>query len=113
MKIGIIASVVLFLVSCSDVSKKKSEKFIPKIDSVKVVYADSMNGPYIFWGIYSTSSVFQRVDSTSNKGEDRLDTIWNLKIQIPDTFSSPNAVHAYRYQYVDKRYVQIIGVPRK
>jgi hypothetical protein len=84
-------------------------KFISKLDSVQVVYKDSVQGPFLFTGLYQVTKTFVPVgDSNTTTGRWSIDTVWGMKIQI-DTFTSPHAVHAYRYQPVNKKYVQIIS----
>ena len=95
---------IVALVSCGH----PSVKFIPKLDSVQVVYKDSVQGPFLFTGIYQTTRTFLPVDSSSTVGFWHTDTLWAMKIQT-DTLKVPNAIHSYRYQQVNKKYVQIIA----
>lgn len=82
--------------------------FSVKIDSVPVVYKDSANGPFLFTGLYQTTRTFIPVgDSNTTKGRWDVDTNWAMKIQV-DTLKATNAVHTYRYQAVNKKYVQIL-----
>ena len=83
-------------------------KFIPKMDSVQVVYKDSVQGPFIFTGLYQITKTFVPVgDSNTTTGRWNMDTVWAMKIQS-DTFTSKTATHTYKYQQVNKKYVQII-----
>lgn len=95
----------LFTLSCSH----SSVKFTPKLDSVQVVYKDSVQGPFLFTGLYQVTKTFVPVgDSNTTTGKWVVDSAWAVKIQN-DTFTSPHAVHSYRYQQVNKKYVQIIS----
>lgn len=86
-----------------------SVKFTPKLDSVQVVYRDSAQGPFIFTGLYRTTKTFDPVgDSNTTTGRWNIDTVWAIKIQS-DTLTAKNATHIYRYQLVNKKYVQIIS----
>lgn len=101
---ALIVLIVCIQSSCSH----PAVKFIPKLDSVQVVYKDSLQGPFIFTALYQTTRTFLPLDSQSTTGHWLLDTIYALKIQT-DTNKLPNAVHTYKYQQVNKRYIQIIA----
>lgn len=95
----------LFALSCGH----PSIKFTPKLDSCQVVYRDSLQGPFLFTGLYQTTKTFLPVgDSSTTTGRWNVDTAWAIKIQS-DTLTSKNAVHTYKYQQVNKKYVQIIS----
>lgn len=110
-----------FLVVCWGIiscNSKKEIKFVPKLDSVQVVYKDSVQGPFLFVGLFRSTSTFVPtskdtivyLSDTSKKfdGKYIIDTVWALKIQM-DTMKDPKAVHTYKYQPVNKKYIQIIS----
>jgi hypothetical protein len=84
-------------------------KFTPKLDSVQVVYKDSVQGPFLFTGLYQVTKTFVPVgDSNTTTGRWVVDSVWAVKIQN-DTFTTPGKPHTFRYQPVNKKYVQIIS----
>lgn len=86
-----------------------SVKFTPKLDSIQVVYKDSVQGPFLFTGLYQITKTFVPVgDSNTTTGRWNIDTAWAMKIQS-DTLTAKNSIHTYRYQPVNKKYVQIIA----
>lgn len=98
----------LFLFSCHSTPPK----FTPKVDSVQVVYKDSVRGPYLFVGVYQITRTFVPTEEGSTSGKYLIDTAWYIKQQA-DTFTSPKATHTYNYSGVQKKYVQIVTVPRR
>lgn len=106
MKSVFIISIV-FLSSCG-LGTKSSVKFIPKIDTVQIVYKDTSRGPFILTAVYSTFRAFKPVgnDSSTTKGEWTIDTSFWAKSQI-DTLKDP-AKHTYSYQPFDKKYIVAI-----
>jgi len=105
-QIGIIIfTVVLF--SCQSASKK--EPFNYKIDTTKVVYKDSVRGPFILEAVYQPSRYFVPIGDSgvTTTGKWIIDTAWAVKVQT-DTLTGPKAQHTYQYQIVNKKYVQQI-----
>ena len=103
MKIGIIAIVVLFLVSCLT---EKKDKFKPITDSsVFVVYRAYPAGLTGARGKYSTSQV-KAVDS-NDKVITKVDTTWTLEIQnTKDTVKDAKGIpvkdsitHQYKFNF--------------
>lgn len=107
---SIVIITIVFLSSCG-VSTNPSVKFEPKVDTVQVSYLDSLavnpksRGPFIITAVYSTTRTFKPVDndSSTTKGEWKIDTGWWAKIQT-DTLKDP-AKHTYSYQPFDKKYI--------
>lgn len=101
---SIVIIAIVFLSSCG-VSTKPSVKFEQKVDTVQVVYKDSLRGPFILTAVYSITKTFRPIgnDSSTTKGEWKTDTGWWAKIQT-DTLKDP-AKHTYSYQPFDKKYI--------
>lgn len=103
MKLFFFLTVVGFL-GC----RPAAAPFVSKLDSVQVVYRDSVQGPFIFTGLYKTTKTFVPVgDSNTTTGKWNLDTVWAVKIQV-DTLTGKNALHLYHYQPVSKSHLQIL-----
>jgi len=104
MKLFFFLTVVVFL-GC----RPAAAPFVSKLDSVQVVYRDSVRGPFIFTGLYQTYRIFFPVGDSgiTTTGKWIIDTAWLMKLQT-DTFTIPGKPHLYNYQSVTKRYVQIL-----